>query len=124
MLLESFKVLIVDDNPDNVDLLERRLRQRNYTFLTASNGLQALEQVQIHMPDLVLLDVNMPVLDGFEVCRRMRADKRMREIPVIIITAARGSIDDRLFGLGLGADDYLIKPYQPQRNSGSFPPNE
>ena len=117
MQAEPFKIIIADDTPDNVTLLQRRLRSPNYTFYTATNGQEALRLTQSVAPDLILLDVNMPVMDGFEVCRRLRMDKNTRDIPVIIITAARISIEDQITGLGLGADDYLTKPFNHQELS-------
>ncbi len=111
MQAEPFKIIIADDTPDNVDLLKRRLRSPNYTFYTAADGQEALTLTRSIAPDLILLDVNMPVMDGFEVCRRLRMNKNTRDIPVIIITAARISTEDQITGLGLGADDYLTKPF-------------
>ena len=110
----SFNILIADDNHDNIHLLERRLRNENYIFHTALDGQETLEQVERVSPDLILLDVNMPIMNGFEVCRRLRDNKATRSIPVIIITAAKISIDDQITGLGLGADDYITKPFNPK----------
>ncbi|OQY31328.1 MAG: hypothetical protein B6243_08610, partial [Anaerolineaceae bacterium 4572_5.2] len=107
----SFNILIADDNHDNIHLLERRLRNENYIFYTALDGQETLDQVEQVSPDLILLDVNMPVMNGFEVCRRLRDNEATRSIPVIIITAAKTSIDDQITGLGLGADDYITKPF-------------
>ncbi len=107
----SFNILIADDNYDNIYLLERRLQKENYIFHTALDGQETLDQVERVSPDLILLDVNMPVMDGFEVCRRLRDNEATRSIPVIIITAAKVSIDDQITGLGLGADDYITKPF-------------
>ncbi len=114
MYSRSFNILIADDNLDNIHLLEHRLRKENYIFHTALDGQKALEQVERIPPDLILLDVNMPVMDGFEVCRRLRDNEATRSIPVIIITAAKISIDDQITGLGLGADDYITKPFNPK----------
>ena len=110
----TFKILIADDNPDNVYLLQRRLQKQNYTFYTAADGRETLNQVNAVMPDLILLDVNMPKLDGFEVCRRLRQTEALRYIPIIIVTAAKTSLDDQITGLGLGADDYVTKPFNMQ----------
>ena len=114
MYSRSFNILIADDNLDNIHLLEHRLRKENYIFHTALDGQETLEQVERIPPDLILLDVNMPVMDGFEVCRRLRDNEATRSIPVIIITAAKISIDDQITGLGLGADDYITKPFNPK----------
>ncbi|MGB8982413.1 MAG: response regulator [Anaerolineales bacterium] len=109
--LQSAKILIVDDSPDNIALLERVLSKEGYCLLSASNGIQALEKTRTEMPDLLLLDINMPQKDGFEVLEEIRAEPGIRHIPVILITAARLSQIDLESGLNLGADDYLMKPF-------------
>lgn len=109
-MTKSFKILIADDNLDNILLLKRRLRRDNYLFYTAQDGQAALTEAKRILPDLILLDVNMPKLDGFEVCHRLRAFEATRLTPIIIITAAKTSLEDQVTGLGLGADDYLTKP--------------
>ena len=105
------KILIADDNPDNIRLLAIRLKSEGYQFVTAEDGEQTLQVLRAEMPDLVLLDVNMPNKDGFEVLAEMRADQEIAHIPVIIITAARIGIKDVREGLTLGADDYITKPF-------------
>jgi signal transduction histidine kinase/DNA-binding response OmpR family regulator len=105
------KILIADDNPDNIRLLAVRLQSEGYHFITASDGQQTLDLVNAENPDLVLLDVNMPNKDGFEVLTEMRANENVAHIPVIIITAARIGIKDVREGLTLGADDYITKPF-------------
>ncbi len=105
-----FKILIADDNVDNVRLLSVRLRSEGYDFITATDGLETLKQIHKESPDLVLLDVNMPNKDGFEVLLEMRADAEISHIPVIIVTAARIAAKDVREGLTLGADDYVTKP--------------
>ena len=103
------KVLIVDDEPFNVDYLEQELEDSNYQFITASNGQEALEKIQSQLPDLILLDLRMPVLDGFAVLTKLKADPDLRDIPVIIISAANDS-RSIVKGIKQGAEDYLTKP--------------
>jgi len=108
---QPFKILIADDVPDNVTLLSRYMTSEGYGYITASDGVEALEKTRAEMPDLVLLDVNMPKKDGFAVLSEMRADPAIEHIPVIIFTAARLHPDDIQAGLNLGADDYITKPF-------------
>ncbi|MCL4528949.1 MAG: response regulator [Chloroflexi bacterium] len=109
-----FKILIADDVPDNVSLLSRYLQREGYAFVTASNGVETLEKVRSQMPDLILLDVNMPEKDGFEVLKEIRSDPLIEHIPVIILTAARLDSANMQYGLNLGADDYVTKPFDPR----------
>jgi CheY-like chemotaxis protein len=103
------KILVVDDEAKNVKLLEALLLPRGYQVLTASNGEEALQQVYQEQPDLILLDVMMPVMDGFAVCKRLKDDADTRLIPVVIMTAL-GQVEDRVKGIEAGADDFLTKP--------------
>jgi DNA-binding response OmpR family regulator len=103
----SKKILIVDDEPRYVRLMEANLISDNYDVLKAYNGQQALEIVEDQKPDLVLLDVMMPVLDGFTTCERIR---KFSTVPIIIVTV-KGEEKDRVRGLDLGADDYIVKPF-------------
>jgi signal transduction histidine kinase len=104
------KILIVDDNEANVRLLDVYLKNEGYVTEKAFDGLQALEKIHSTNPDLVLLDVMMPKLDGYEVCRRIRSNDDINVIPVVMITALT-SIDDRVRGLECGADDFVSKPF-------------
>jgi signal transduction histidine kinase/DNA-binding response OmpR family regulator len=106
----SFRILIADDNPDNVRLLSVRLRSEGYEYITALDGQETLDRIRSESPDLVLLDVNMPKKDGFEVLLEMRSDQKISHIPVIVVTAARIAAKDVREGLTLGADDYVTKP--------------
>lgn len=104
------KVLIVDDEPYNVDLLHQELEDfNNYQIITAFNGQEALDKIKHYQPDLVLLDLMMPVLDGFAVLSEIKADQDLREIPVIIVSAANDS-KSIVKGIKQGADDYITKP--------------
>lgn len=105
----SVRVLVVDDNPANVKLLEAKLTSEYFDVVTATNGVTALELVKTASPDIVLLDVMMPNMDGFEVCRRIKAEPRTMHIPVVMVTAL-SDVEDRVRGLKAGADDFLTKP--------------
>src|SRR5437762_2867893 len=103
-------ILIVDDDPYGRETLAALLGSQGYQLLFAGSGSDALTQAAAQPPDLILLDVMMPKMDGFEVCRRLRADPRLGEVPVIMLTA----LDDResrLQGIESGADDFLSKPF-------------
>jgi two-component system cell cycle response regulator len=103
------KILVVDDIPANVKLLQARLTAEYYEVITASNGFEALKACEENQIDLVLLDVMMPGMDGFEVCARMKADSVMAHVPVVMVTAL-DQPEDRIKGLSAGADDFLTKP--------------
>jgi CheY-like chemotaxis protein len=102
-------VLVVDDQPNNVQLLKRKLEREGIRISAAYTGLEALESVQKEKPDLILLDVMMPDMDGIEVCQRLQASEETRGIPVIFITA-RTNKESKLEGLNVGAVDYITKP--------------
>jgi len=106
------RILIVDDEPLNVDYLQQELEGPEYETLTASDGQEALEGVPSGRPDLILLDIMMPQMDGFEVLRRLKADAGSRSIPVIIISAAT-DMASVVRGIQLGAEDFLPKPFEP-----------
>lgn len=105
-------VLVADDDEDIVRFVEINLRLEGFEVVTASDGQEALRIAYAAMPDLVLLDVMMPKIDGFEVCQRLRNDSRTRGISVIMLTAKSLSAD-KVVGLTAGADDYIIKPFDP-----------
>ena len=109
------KILIVDDLPDNSNLLARLVKDQGYEASVAFNGPQALELAAAERPDVILLDVMMPGMDGIEVCRRLKADEELRNIPVILVTA-KDLDEDVVRGLDAGADDYVTKPFN-QRGS-------
>ena len=106
---KQFRVLLVDDEERILNFLRSKLKASGYEVLTASNGVEALEQAQGQEPDLIVLDILMPKMDGFEVLKELRT---FSPVPVIILSA-RGTDADRIKGLGLGADDYLPKPFNP-----------
>jgi adenylate cyclase len=103
------QILVVDDSPVNVDLLQTRLEASGYEVLTAGDGEQGLAVAKQHQPDLILLDVMMPKMDGLEVCRQLRADPSLPFMPIILVTAKAES-DDVVAGLEAGGDEYLTKP--------------
>ena len=103
------KILIVDDEPLNVDYLEQELEELGYKTISAANGQEALEKVAVEVPDLILLDVMMPLMDGFTVCRILKDHEETRLIPIIIMTAL-DAVADRIQGIKAGADDFLTKP--------------
>jgi phosphoserine phosphatase RsbU/P len=106
------KILIVDDEPYNIDYLEQELEELDYETVSAFNGQEALERVDSNSPDLILLDIMMPVMDGFEVLTRLKADSNTRDIPVIVISA-NSDLKSVVRGIELGAEDYLPKPFEP-----------
>ncbi len=106
-------VLIVDDTPANLGVLVEYLTAAGYRTLIAEDGEDALEQVGHALPDIILLDVMMPGLDGFETCRRLKADEATRDIPVLFMTALSGT-DDKVRGFSVGAIDYMTKPLQSE----------
>jgi serine phosphatase RsbU (regulator of sigma subunit) len=106
------RILIVDDEPLNIDFLQQELEGPEFETLTAANGNEALERVQSGRPDLILLDIMMPLMDGFEVLRRLKADAALRSIPVIVISAAT-DMASVVRGIQLGAEDFLPKPFEP-----------
>jgi DNA-binding response OmpR family regulator len=103
----SARILIVDDEPPIVDVLAYNLQRENYQVVIARDGEEALAQARREQPDLVILDLMLPKLDGIEVCKALR---RERDVPIIMLTARDGEID-RVVGLELGADDYVVKPF-------------
>ena len=104
------KILIVDDAEDTVELLRKRFRSEGYDTAEAYNGEEALQKVPEYNPDLVVLDVMMPKIDGYEVCQRLKADEKTKYIPVLMLTA-KGEVEHKVKGLNIGADDYMSKPF-------------
>jgi CheY-like chemotaxis protein len=113
------KILLVEDNDMNRDMLSRRLSRRGYTIVTALDGQAALDLVASAAPDLVLLDMSLPVIDGWEVTRRLKADARTRTVPVIALTA-HAMAADRERALAAGCDDFDTKPVDLERLLGKM----
>ena len=105
------KILVVDDEPDIVRMVSKILENQGHTVVSGNDGEAALAAVAEHHPDLGLLDLHLPKLDGFEVCRRIKADPATRATPVIMMTAAYTSVQDAAKGLDIGADEYVVKPF-------------
>jgi two-component system, OmpR family, alkaline phosphatase synthesis response regulator PhoP len=106
-------ILIIDDEKDLNELVRYNLEKDHFDVICATEGRSGLQIATRHRPDLILLDLMMPGMDGLEVCRQLRADDRTRRIPVIMLTA-RATEADRVVGLEMGADDYVIKPFSPR----------
>ncbi len=107
--MEPAKILVVDDHPQNVELLEAYLLPEGYEVATAFDGVEALERVEESTPDIVLLDVMMPRMDGYEVCQKLKSDEETRFIPIVMVTALK-DLDDKIKSIEAGADDFLTKP--------------
>jgi len=110
-IMAKSKILIVEDDPDILELLHFNLEKEGYQTFRTENGEQAVLLAQKHSPDLVLLDLLLPGMDGLEVCRRLKRDPALQHIPIIMVTA-KGEEMDRVVGLELGADDYIVKPFR------------
>ncbi len=107
------KVLIVEDEPDILRVVSYRLERSGYEVITAVNGDEALELVRKENPDLIFLDLRLPVTDGYEVCRELKSDEIFRSIPIIVLTASSGrAIAEE--ARDLKADDWLVKPFDPE----------
>ncbi len=107
------KVLVVDDEPDTVELIAFNLRNAGYSVMSAENGAEALRKARATPPDLVILDLMLPEVDGLEVCKILRADPLTSKVPVLMLTAKAAEVD-RVLGLELGAKDYMTKPFSPR----------
>ncbi len=107
------KILVVDDEPDALEVLEFNLKNAGYEVSTADDGEAALKKARQLLPDLILLDLMLPEVDGLEVCKLLRRDPATSGIPIIMVTAKAAEID-RVVGLELGADDYVTKPFSPR----------
>ena len=107
------KILVVDDEPEAVELVAFNLKGAGYEVTTASDGAEALNKARRIQPNLVILDVMMPEIDGMEVCKLLRRDPVTSGIPIIMLTAKASEVD-RVLGLELGADDYVVKPFSPR----------
>jgi phosphate regulon transcriptional regulator PhoB len=106
-------VLVVEDEPDIRNLIVLHLSRDGYRCRTAATGAEALHEARAQPPDLIVLDLMLPELDGLEVCRRLRADPATAALPIIMLTAKADEVD-RIVGLELGADDYVVKPFSPK----------
>ncbi len=107
------KILVVDDEPDAIELIKFNLKGAGYDVLTAVDGDEALKKARALLPDLIVLDLMLPEVDGLEVCKILRRDQRVSATPILMLTAKAAEID-RVLGLELGADDYVTKPFSPR----------
>jgi two-component system phosphate regulon response regulator PhoB len=107
------RILVIDDEPDLLELVRINLRQAGYEVETAETGRDALELLRRSAPDLEVLDLMLPDVSGTEICRRMRTDPELADLPIIMLTAKADEVD-RVVGLELGADDYVTKPFSPR----------
>ena len=106
-------IIVVEDDPDILHLLTFNIQSSGFDVLTSMDGNEALSLIREHLPDLIVLDLMLPGLDGFEVCRQLKRDLETQSIPVIMLTAKSEEVD-RIVGLELGADDYVVKPFSPR----------
>ncbi len=116
------KILVVDDEVYLLQILDFSLGAEGYEVVTAEDGEQALLKAKSEQPDLIVLDIMMPKVDGYEACRKLKQDPAMKDVPVILLTA-KGRDIDRKLGLEVGADDYITKPFSPNKlleKIGSF----
>jgi len=109
----AYKILVIDDHPETLSIIQRVLQQQGYSVLGARSGFRGLRLAESENPDLVLVDGMMPEMDGWEVCRHLRADPKLSDIPIIMFTAV-DEADKKLAGFDAGADDYLTKPTEPE----------
>ena len=107
------RILVVDDEPEILELVEFNLKQAGYVVTTAADGAEALKKARSQTPSLIVLDVMLPEMDGFEICKALRLETATAKVPIIMLTAKAAEID-RVLGLELGADDYLTKPFSPR----------
>ena len=108
------KIMVVDDEPYIARVIKFKLEQEGYAVISANDGITGLERIRQERPELVLLDVMMPGLTGYEVCQQIKADAELAGIPVVFLTA-KGQERDREQGLSMGASDYITKPFSPNR---------
>jgi two-component system alkaline phosphatase synthesis response regulator PhoP len=108
------KILVVDDEIYIVHILDFSLGMEGYDVVTALDGEQALERIRSEKPDLIVLDIMMPKLDGYEVCKTIKSDPATKQIPVILLSAKGRNVDQKM-GFDVGADDYITKPFSPRK---------
>ena len=108
------RILVVDDEIYIVHILDFSLGMEGYEVLTALDGEQALEMARVEKPDLIVLDIMMPKLDGYETCKRLKADADTKDVPVILLSAKGRNVDQKV-GFEVGADDYITKPFSPRK---------
>ncbi len=112
------KVLVVEDSPPQREMIAALLKDSGLTVTSAGDGVEALEKIQGAKPDIVVLDIVMPRMNGYELCRRLKSDPQTQEVPVIMCST-KGEEFDRYWGMRQGADAYIAKPFQPQELVGT-----
>lgn len=108
------KILVADDSTTIVDMIKAALEREKFNVITAKDGEEALNKVYQEMPDLILLDIEMPKINGYVVCKRIKAHPQTKDIPVIMLTV-KSKESDKQWGLGMGADEYLTKPFEMEK---------
>ena len=111
--MRDIKILVVDDEPDILEILSYNLKKENYEVVTAANGEEAIEAAKTHQPDLIILDIMMPKMDGVEVCRNLRTDQQFNNTVIAFLTA-REEDYSQIAALDVGGDDYITKPIRPR----------
>ncbi len=109
--MDKKRILVVDDEPELVELIETRLKAAGYETLVAHDGQEALDKARQEKPDLIVLDLMLPKIDGYKVCRMLKFDEKYKKIPIIMLTARAQQSDEKL-GLEIGADGFITKPFQ------------
>jgi len=107
------RILLVDDEHELVEMVKMRLEAYDYEVITAFDGQEALDKAKLEKPDLIILDIMLPKMDGYKVCRMLKFDEKFRKIPIIMFTA-RAQMTDKELGEQVGADEYIIKPFEPE----------
>lgn len=107
------KIVVIEDEPDIIGLVTLYLEKEGYRVTAVRDGIKGFQQLKAEPPDLLILDIMLPEMDGLEICRRVRADSKTAALPIIMLTA-KGEESDKIVGLELGADDYLVKPFSPK----------
>ena len=110
--MDKNKILVIDDESSLLEMLSIRLEANNYRVVTASDGQEGLDKAHSELPDLIILDLMLPKLDGYQVCRALKLDEKYKQIPIIIFTA-RAQESDIKAGMEAGADAYITKPFEP-----------
>lgn len=108
------KILVADDSTTTVSMIKAALEEERFNVITANDGQEALDKAYKESPDLILLDVEMPMINGYLVCKRLKGDSKTKDIPIIMLTV-KDKESDRQWGLGMGADEYLTKPFEPTK---------
>ncbi len=104
------RILVIDDEPDLVDMVKSFLQKKGYSIITAYDGKEALQMIRTEKPDLIVLDLMLPKMDGYRICRMVKFDEKLKHIPIVIISV-RASDADKKMGREVGADDYITKPF-------------